>query len=74
MFVHGTASSVVRWAEMFNRLHADPSIRSRYQFWFFQYESDNPIALSALRLREALTTAVATSIPRARTRRCAGWC
>ncbi len=27
VFVHGTASSVVRWAEMYNRLLADPEIR-----------------------------------------------
>jgi hypothetical protein len=59
VFVHGTESSVVRWAEMYNRLLADPEIRSRFQFWFFQYESGKPIALSAFRLREALATAVA---------------
>ena len=58
VFVHGTASSVVRWAEMYNRLLADPEIRKRYQFWFFQYDSGNPIALSALGLREALRSAV----------------
>ncbi len=58
VFVHGTASSPVRWAEMYNRLQADPEIRSRYQFWFFRYDSDAPIALSALRLREALGAAV----------------
>jgi len=58
VFVHGTGSSPVRWAEMFNRLYADPEIRGRYQFWFFSYESNAPIALSALRLREALTGAV----------------
>ncbi len=63
VFVHGTASSVVRWAEMFNRLQADKEIRSRYQFWFFQYESSSPIALSALRLREALSGAVARLDP-----------
>jgi len=63
VFVHGTESSVVRWAEMYNRLLADPDIRSRYQFWFFQYDSGNPIALSALRLRDALTAAVARLDP-----------
>jgi pimeloyl-ACP methyl ester carboxylesterase len=63
VFVHGTASSPVRWAEMFNRLYADPEIRSRYQFWFFSYDSNDPIALSALRLREALTGAVAMLDP-----------
>jgi pimeloyl-ACP methyl ester carboxylesterase len=59
VFVHGTESSVVRWAEMYNRLLADPEIRSRFQFWFFQYDSGNPVALSSLRLREALTAALA---------------
>jgi len=63
VFVHGTESSVLRWAEMYNRLLADPEIRSRYQFWFFQYDSGNPISLSALRLRQALTTALATLDP-----------
>jgi pimeloyl-ACP methyl ester carboxylesterase len=63
VFVHGTASSVARWAEMYNRLAADPEIRSRYQFWFFQYDSGNPIALSALHLRQALTAAVARLDP-----------
>ena len=66
VFVHGTASSVVRWAEMLNRLQADRDIRSRFQFWFFQYDSDNPIALSALRLREALSAAVARLDPEGR--------
>jgi len=63
VFVHGTASSVIRWAEMYNRLLADPEIRSRFQFWFFQYDSGNPILLSSLRLREALTAAVARLDP-----------
>jgi pimeloyl-ACP methyl ester carboxylesterase len=63
VFVHGTASSPVRWAEMFNRLLADPEIRRRYQFWFFQYDSGNPVALSSLLLRQALTAAVARLDP-----------
>jgi hypothetical protein len=64
VFVHGTESSVVRWAEMYNRLQGDQQIRSRYQFWFFQYDSDNPIALSALLLRESLQGAVTKLDPR----------
>jgi pimeloyl-ACP methyl ester carboxylesterase len=66
VFVHGTASSIVRWAEMYNRLLADPEIRSRFQFWFFQYDSGNPIPLSALRLREELGAAVARLDPEGR--------
>jgi hypothetical protein len=63
VFVHGTQSSVIRWMEMYNRLLADPEIRSRYQFWFFQYDSGRPIPLSAFDLREALATAVARLDP-----------
>jgi pimeloyl-ACP methyl ester carboxylesterase len=57
IFVHGTASSPVRWAEMMNRLEADPVIRHHYQFWFFTYDSANPVAYSALQLRRALREA-----------------
>ena len=66
VFVHGTGSSLVRWAKMYNRLVGDPEIRSRYQFWFFQYDSGNPIALSSMRLRETLTSAVARLDPEGR--------
>jgi hypothetical protein len=58
VFVHGTASSPARWAEMANELLGDPKIASHYQLWFFVYNSGNPIALSAMRLRESLSTAV----------------
>jgi hypothetical protein len=63
VFVHGTESSVVRWAEMYNRLLADPEIRGHYQFWFFQYDSGNPILLSSLGLRDALVAALARLDP-----------
>jgi pimeloyl-ACP methyl ester carboxylesterase len=54
VFVHGTASSPARWAEMANELLGDRAIAARYQIWFFIYNSGNPIALSAMRLRESL--------------------
>jgi hypothetical protein len=54
VFVHGTASSPARWAEMENELLGDPAIASRYQLGFFIYNSGNPIPLSAMRLRESL--------------------
>jgi pimeloyl-ACP methyl ester carboxylesterase len=66
VFVHGTASSAARWAEMFNELQNDPRIRPRYQFWFFTYETGNPILYSAMRLRETLEAAVATLDPGSR--------
>jgi pimeloyl-ACP methyl ester carboxylesterase len=59
VFVHGTASSPARWAEMANELLGDPNIASHYQLWFFVYNSGNPIALSAMKLRESLSSAVA---------------
>jgi pimeloyl-ACP methyl ester carboxylesterase len=58
VFVHGTASSFGRWAEMFNRLVADSRIRSRYEFWFFSYDSGSPLVWSSMLLRESLTRAV----------------
>ncbi|HET6518317.1 MAG TPA: hypothetical protein VFG47_00645, partial [Geminicoccaceae bacterium] len=58
VFVHGTASSAGRWADLVNDLTSDPAIRDRFEFWFFQYETGNPIPYSALQLRDALTAAV----------------
>ena len=55
VFVHGTASSPVWWAEMLNTLRADPAIRQKFQFWFYQYNTSNMIVLSAAILRETLT-------------------
>ena len=58
VFVHGTASSPVWWAEMWNTLRADPVIRERYQFWMFNYASGNPITYSAGILRNDLMNQV----------------
>jgi hypothetical protein len=58
VFVHGTASSAGRWADMLNDLANDPRVRDRYQFWFFHYASGSPIPYSAMLLRDALREAV----------------
>ena len=63
VFVHGTASSPARWADMVNDLIADDRLRHRYAFWFFSYDSGNPIAYSAWQLRDALTKAVERADP-----------
>ena len=63
VFVHGTASSAARWAQLFNELDNDPRILGRYQFWFFSYETGNAIAYSAMLLRETLEDAVARLDP-----------
>jgi pimeloyl-ACP methyl ester carboxylesterase len=48
---------------MFNELENDPRIGSRYQFWFFVYETGNPILYSAAKLRESLEKALARIDP-----------
>jgi pimeloyl-ACP methyl ester carboxylesterase len=63
VFVHGTASSAGRWADMLNDLVSFPDIRDRFEFWFFSYETGNPIPYSALQLRQALERAVASLDP-----------
>jgi pimeloyl-ACP methyl ester carboxylesterase len=63
VFVHGTASSAGRWADMVNDLKSDLRIRDNFQFWFFVYETGNPIPYSALVLRDSLVEAVADLDP-----------
>lgn len=58
VFVHGTFSSPVTWAEMANTLIADPVLRKRCEYWSFVYSSGNPLVYSAAELRDALTTTV----------------
>jgi triacylglycerol esterase/lipase EstA (alpha/beta hydrolase family) len=58
VFVHGTASSPARWAQMVNEIMGDPELARKYQCWLFIYNTGNPIAYSALRLREALTAVI----------------
>jgi pimeloyl-ACP methyl ester carboxylesterase len=66
VFVHGTASSAARWAQMINELSNDRHLRGRYQFWLFSYDTGNPIAYSAMLLRESLRAAVAKLDPQGR--------
>jgi triacylglycerol esterase/lipase EstA (alpha/beta hydrolase family) len=58
IFVHGTASSPARWAEMFNELSNDPTLWGNYQFWLFTYNTGNPILYSAGILAEGLRKTV----------------
>ena len=73
VFVHGTASSAARWAEMLNDLLNDRRIRERFQFWAFIYDTGNPIIYSGMLLRESLTDAVRASIPGATMRASGRW-
>lgn len=54
IFVHGTFSSPVHWAQTWNTLRADPALRDRFQFWCFVYNSGNPVSYSAARLHDAI--------------------
>jgi pimeloyl-ACP methyl ester carboxylesterase len=58
VFVYGTAGSASDWAAAFNMLQADPSISSRFRFWFLSYNTGNPIAYSGWLLRESLDKVV----------------
>ena len=65
VFVHGTFSSPIYWAEMANSLAADPELRRRCQFWYFIYNSGNPTLYSAERLRESLRAKIKEVDPNA---------
>jgi hypothetical protein len=66
VFIHGTASSPARWAPMLNELENDPVLRDRLQFWFFTYNTSNPILFSAKELRDALHKALSDLDPEGR--------
>jgi pimeloyl-ACP methyl ester carboxylesterase len=63
VLVHGTASSITRWAELVNELESDPRLSERYQIWLYRYDSGNPIGFSAGIFRDALSETVNTLDP-----------
>ncbi|PWU21331.1 MAG: hypothetical protein C5B50_02015 [Verrucomicrobia bacterium] len=66
IFVHGTFSSPVWWAEMINTLRADRELAQRCQFWFYIYNSGNPILFTAANFRDALSNTVDRLDPQAK--------
>ena len=58
VLVHGTASSPARWAELINELENDPRFWEKYEIWLFMYNTGNPIAYSAMLLRDGLAKIV----------------
>jgi pimeloyl-ACP methyl ester carboxylesterase len=58
VFVHGTASSPGRWADMVNEMDNVAIVREHFQPWLFVYNTGQPIAFSASRLRDSLRQAV----------------
>jgi len=59
VFVHGTNSNPAVWANMANDLLSHPLVREHFSFWFFAYDSGNPILHSAMMLRRSLSEIVA---------------
>lgn len=54
LWVHGTMSSPVWWAEMWNTLMGDPVLRENCQHWFYLYDSGKPIMQSVVHLRKSI--------------------
>lgn len=54
ILTHGLLSSAGTFDNMVNRLMADPEIRARYQFWYFNYPTGVAWTLTAAAYRKAL--------------------
>jgi pimeloyl-ACP methyl ester carboxylesterase len=54
LMIHGLLSSPVTWSPLFNDLRADPVLRHRYQFWFYNYPTSDPYLATAADLRQSL--------------------
>src|SRR5262249_27389356 len=54
LMVHGLLSAPLTWAPVFNDLRADPTLREKYQFWFYLYPTGNPYLGTAADLRQSL--------------------
>lgn len=63
LWVHGTMSSPVWWAEMWNTLMGDRELRENYQHWFYLYDSGKPIVQSLVHLRKAIEDRVRSLDP-----------
>jgi pimeloyl-ACP methyl ester carboxylesterase len=54
ILIHGLLSIPQMWVPTISAIESDPPLHGRYQFWVFAYPTGDPIALSALKLRESL--------------------
>jgi pimeloyl-ACP methyl ester carboxylesterase len=54
ILIHGLTSIPQMWLPTISAIESDSELRGRYQFWVFAYPTGDPIALSALKLRESL--------------------
>jgi pimeloyl-ACP methyl ester carboxylesterase len=56
VFVHGLMSDPQMWIPVMVAIESDPVLRGKFQFWVFAYPTGNPIAYSALKLRQAIAS------------------
>ena len=56
VFVHGLMSVPQMWLPVMAAIESDPALRGKFQFWVFAYPTGDPIAYSALKLRQALAS------------------
>ena len=54
VFVHGLMAAPFMWLPVMAAFESDPVLRGKFQYWVFAYPTGDPIAYSALRLRQAL--------------------
>lgn len=57
ILTHGLASSAATFNNLVNRLMADPDIRNRYQFWYFNYPSGTAWTQNATQYRQTIENA-----------------
>ena len=74
VFVHGTASSAVRWADLVNDLLSDPRIRDNLSSGSSPTTPATPSSILPLGCGMPSGPRSNASTLRARTLRCAGWC
>ena len=49
------------WVPTIATVESDPVLHGRYQFWAFAYPTDDPLLISALKLRESLEQGLPSS-------------
>ena len=59
LFIHGLLSEPTTWRMMTTILRKNPSIREKYQFWFYDYPSGTPVVPSAAIMKKHLDAVIA---------------
>ena len=59
LFIHGLLSEPQTWKKMTTILREDPSIREKYQFWFYSYPSGTPVVPASAIMKKHLDAVIA---------------